>query len=109
MFFSLKKQIFCNCQRVEGLQKNLTLPRDLGAPSGPNSVPLAASTAAALATTAATEQGPPATRTRPHTALSLLILRSTVATGSPFTLYFCPLPSALALPPRTQRSAPSSP
>lgn len=23
MFFSLKKQIFCNCQRVEGLQKTL--------------------------------------------------------------------------------------
>lgn len=29
----------------------------------------------------------------------LLILRCMVATGSPSTLYFCPLPSALALPP----------
>lgn len=32
--------------------KNLILPRDLGAPSGPNSVPLADCTAAALATAA---------------------------------------------------------
>lgn len=101
MFFSLKKQIFCNCQRVEGLQKNLTLPRDLGAPSGPNSVPLAASTAAAL--------WPPLP---PHRDLwlqgqdhpqpylpPLLILRSKVATGSP---YFCPPPLLHYLPTHTQ-------